>query len=84
MKTIATAIVASFVLAGTAFAQDAMSVDENSGFGENMHMSDQMMGGKEVWIDRYTSRGREVIERFTVNADGSRNVLSRSFGSSDS
>lgn len=84
MKTIATTLAASFILAGTAFAQDTMSVDENSGFGQNMHMSDQMMDDKPIWIDRYTSRGREVIERFTVNADGSRNVLSRSFGSSNS
>ena len=39
--------------------------------------------GNDVRIDRHFDGGREVIERFTINPDGSRNVLSKSYGSSD-
>ena len=97
MKTIALALAATVVAAGTAFAAEDNSFSNGNGFDRSTHVVDQTLfggtvldfeptasiAGGDIRIDRSFKGGREVIERFTLNADGSRNVLSKSYGSSD-
>ena len=97
MKTIALALAASVLAAGTAFAAENSSFSNGNGFDRSSHVVDQTLfggtfldfeptasiGGNDIRVDRSFKGGREVIERFTINPDGSRNVLSKSYGSSD-
>lgn len=101
MKTIALALAATVVAAGTAFAANDTSFSNGTGFDRSNHVVDQTLfggtvldfeptasiglvgAGNDVRIDRHFDGGREVIERFTINPDGSRNVISKSYGSSD-
>ncbi len=101
MKTIALALAATVLTAGTALAASDSSFSNGNGFERHNHVVGQTLfggtaldfeptasiglvaAGNAVQIDRSFERGREVIERFTINPDGSRNVLSKSYGASD-
>ena len=91
MKTMIIALAATVMAAGTAFAAENNSFSEGHGFERGVKTVAAIdfeptasIAGGDIRIDRGVKGGREVIERFTINPDGSRNVLSKSYGSSDS
>ena len=94
MKTIALALAAAIVSTGAAVAAENSSFSDGHGFERAPKAVMQLdleptasiglAASNDVLIDRRFDRGREVIERFTINPDGSRTVLSTSYGSSDS
>ena len=93
MKTIALALAAAIVSTGAAFAAENSSFSDGHGFERAPKVAMQLdleptasiglAASNDVLIDRRFDGGREVIERYTLNLDGSRNVLSTSYGSSD-
>ena len=91
MKTVIITLAATVLTAGAAVAAENNSFSEGHGFERGVKAVAAIdfeptasIAGNDVRIDRSVKGGREVIERFTINPDGSRNVLSTSFGSSDS
>ena len=93
MKTMIIAVAATLMAAGTAFAAENSSFSDGHGFERAPKVAMQLdleptasiglAASNDVLIDRRFDGGREVIERYTLNLDGSRNVLSKSYGSSD-
>ena len=91
MKTMIIALAATVMAAGTAFAAENSSFSDGNGFERGVQAAQldfeptaSIGGGNDIRIDRTFKGGREVIERFTINPDGTRNVLSKSYGSSNS
>ena len=78
MKTIIAAAIATLAITGAAHATDVNLDNEPTASIAGLAFDGQVFRG-DAWIN-----GREYVQRFTLNTDGTMNVLSQSPKSSSS